>query len=160
SGRMVDTLINYETVKTYAREEYERKRYAAIADEWVERAVKNQRALSGLHIGQSAIIAGGLAAVMLLAGEETVRGAMTVGALVLVNAYVLQICLPLNALGFVFREAKDALVNTEVLFRLLGQAPEIQDRPDAMPLGVRGGTVTFEHVDFAYEPGRQILYDV
>jgi ATP-binding cassette subfamily B protein len=160
AGRMVDSLINYETVKTYAREDYERKRYAAIADEWVERAVANQRALSVLHIGQSAIIAAGVAAVMLLAGEETVRGAMTVGDLVLVNAYVIQICMPLNALGFVFREAKDALVNTEVLFKLLRQTPEIHDRPDAVPLAVRAGAVDFEHVDFGYEAGRQILYDV
>ncbi|MFL6664893.1 MAG: ABC transporter transmembrane domain-containing protein [Rhizobacter sp.] len=160
SGRMVDSLINYETVKTYAREDYERRRYAAITDQWVDRAVSNQRALSVLHVGQGAIIAAGVAAVMLLAGEETVRGAMTVGDLVLVNAYVIQICLPLNALGFVFREAKDALVNTETLFALLRQTPEIDDRPDAMPLTVRGGAVAFEHVDFAYEPGRQILYDV
>jgi ATP-binding cassette, subfamily B, bacterial len=160
SGRMVDSLINYETVKTYAREDFERRRYATISDEWVERAVSNQRALSVLHIGQSAIIAAGVAAVMLLAGQETVRGAMTVGDLVLVNAYVIQICMPLNALGFVFREAKDALVNTEILFSLLRTSPEIQDRPDTPPLAVKGGAVAFEHVDFAYEAGRQILYDV
>ncbi|WP_280155608.1 ABC transporter transmembrane domain-containing protein [Piscinibacter sp. XHJ-5] len=160
SGRMVDSLINYETVKTYAREDFERGRYGTIAGEWVERAVANQRALSMLHVGQSAIIAAGVAAVMLLAGQETVRGAMTVGDLVLVNAYVIQICLPLNALGFVFREAKDAMVNTETLFALLGQSPEIQDRADSLPLAVKGGSVSFEHVDFAYEAGRQILYDV
>ncbi|HEV7915635.1 MAG TPA: ABC transporter ATP-binding protein/permease, partial [Albitalea sp.] len=160
SGRMVDSLINYETVKTCAREEFERRRYAAITDEWVERAVRNQHALSMLHIGQSAIIAAGVASVMLLAGQETMRGAMTVGDLVLVNAYVIQICLPLNALGFVFREAKDALVNTETLFALLRQVPEIQDRPDSLPLLMKGGAVAFEHVDFSYEAGRQILYDV
>lgn len=160
SGRMVDTLINYETVKTHAREEFERKRYGAIAAEWVERAVSNQRALSMLHIGQSAIIAGGVAAVMLLAGQETVRGAMTVGDLVLVNAYVIQICLPLNALGFVFREAKDALVNTETLFALLRQTPEIEDRPDTPALVIKGCSIAFENVEFAYEHGRQILFDV
>ncbi|HEX6704576.1 MAG TPA: ABC transporter transmembrane domain-containing protein [Albitalea sp.] len=160
SGRLVDSLINYETVKTYAREAFERRRYASITDEWVERAVRNQRALSALHIGQSAIIAAGVAAVMLLAGQETVRGAMTVGDLVLVNAYVIQICLPLNALGFVFREAKDALINTELLFSLLREAPEIEDRPDSLPLAAKGGALRFEHVDFAYEAGRQILYDV
>ena len=160
SGRMVDTLINYETVKTHAREEFERSRYAAITAEWVERAVSNQRALSTLHIGQSAIIATGVAAVMLLAGQETVRGVMSVGDLVLVNAYVIQICLPLNALGFVFREAKDALVNTETLFELLRQSPEIQDRPASPALAVKGGAVAFENVDFAYESGRQILFDV
>ena len=160
SGRMVDTLINYETVKAHAREEFERGKYAAIAAEWVERAASNQRALSTLHIGQSAIIAAGVAAVMLLAGQETVRGAMTVGDLVLVNAYVIQICLPLNALGFVFREAKDALVNTEALFALLRQSPEIQDRSDTPVLAVKGGAVAFENVDFSYEAGRQVLFDV
>jgi ATP-binding cassette subfamily B protein len=160
SGRMVDTLINYETVKTHAREGFERTRYEAIAVEWVERAVNNQRALSTLHIGQSAIIATGVAAVMLLAGQETMRGAMTVGDLVLVNAYVIQICLPLNALGFVFREAKDALINTETLFGLLHQTPEIEDRSDMPALTVKGGAVAFENVTFAYEPGRQILFDV
>lgn len=160
SGRMVDSLINYETVKTYAREEYERKRYGTISREWVERAVSNQRALSVLHIGQSAIIAAGVAAVMLLAGQQTLRGIMTVGDLVLVNAYVIQVCMPLNTLGFVFREAKDALVNTETLFSLLRQTPDIDDRPEALPLAVQGAAVSFEHVDFAYEAGRQILYDV
>ncbi len=160
NGRMVDSLINYETVKTYAREDFERRRYAEICAQWVENHVGNQRALSLLHIGQSAIIATGVAAVMLLAGQETARGAMTVGDLVLVNTYVIQICLPLNALGFVFRQARDALVNTENLFALLGQRAEIADRPNAPPLEARGGAVRFEHVSFGYEPGRQILDDV
>jgi ATP-binding cassette subfamily B protein len=160
NGRLVDTLLNYETVKTYARENFERDRYLAICDQWVSSSIQNQRALSVLHISQSAVIAAGVAAVMLLAGQQTVRGAMTVGDLVLVNAYVIQICLPLNALGFVFREARDALVNTEKLFDLLAQQPEIVDRADTPPLAVQGGTVSFENVDFGYEPGRQILYDV
>src|SRR4029450_1733868 len=123
SGRMVDSLINYETVKTYAREEVERRRYAGVLDAWVEHSVQNQKALSTLHVGQSAIIAGGVASVMLLAGEQTGHGVGAVGDLVLVNSYVIQICLPLNALGFVFREARDALVNTEKLFALLNQRP-------------------------------------
>src|SRR5207248_2193457 len=97
---------------------------------------------------------------MLLAGEQTVRGTMTVGDLVLVNSYILQICLPLNALGFVFCEARDALVNTEKLFALLDQKAEIEDRPDAAPLAVQRGEVVFERVDFSYEPGRQILQDL
>jgi ATP-binding cassette subfamily B protein len=160
NGRMVDSLINYEMVKTYAREEFERKRYAGVLAQWLEGSVHNQRALSTLHIGQSAIIAAGVAAVMLLAGEQTVRGTMTVGDLVMVNSYIIQICLPLNALGFVFREARDALVNTEKLFMLLEQKPEIEDRPDSAPLHVERGEVVFDHVDFSYEPGRQILQDV
>jgi ATP-binding cassette subfamily B protein len=158
NGRLVDSLLNYETVKTYAREDYERSRYAAICDEWVKGSVHNQRALSGLHISQSAIIAGGVAAVMMLAAEQTVRGVMTVGDLVLVNAYVIQICLPLNALGFVFREASDALVNTEKLFTLLDQRPDIEDKPGTPPLQVKEGVVSFENIDFSYETGRQVLY--
>ncbi|HSN32647.1 MAG TPA: ABC transporter transmembrane domain-containing protein [Ideonella sp.] len=160
SGRLVDSLLNYETVKTYAREGYERERYAGVLAQWVEGGVANQRALSALHVGQSAIIAFGVAAVMLLAAEQTARGAMTVGDLVLVNNYIIQICLPLNALGFVFREAKDALVNTEKLFALLDVRAEIEDAPAAPALVVRGGAVVFDHVDFGYEPGRQILFDV
>ena len=160
TGRLVDGLINYETVKTYAREDFERRRYGALTADWVENSVANQRALSLLHIGQSAIIAGGVAAVMLLAGDLTVRGQMTVGDLVLVNAYVIQICLPLNALGFVFREAKDALVNAENLFALLEQKSDVADTPGSAPLVVHAGAIAFENVDFGYEHGRQILYDV
>ncbi len=158
NGRLVDSLLNYETVKTYAREDYERSRYAAICEQWVQGAVSNQKALSGLHISQSGIIAGGVAAVMMLAAEQTVRGVMTVGDLVLVNAYLIQICLPLNALGFVFREASDALVNTEKLFGLLDQRPDIEDTPDTPALAVHQGVVSFEQIDFSYEAGRQVLY--
>lgn len=159
-GRMVDGLLNYEAIKLHAREDDERARYAHVLRDWVEFSVTNQRSLSALHIGQSAIIAVGVALVMLLAGEQTVRGSLTVGDLVLVNAYVIQICLPLNALGFVFREARDAVVNTEKLLGLLDERPEIEDKPGCPPLKVQGGDVVFEHVDFAYEPGRPILQDV
>jgi ATP-binding cassette subfamily B protein len=159
-GRMVDSLLNYETVKTYAREGFERERYAQLTGEWVDNSVSNQKALALLHIGQSAIIAFAVATVMLLAADETVRGAMTVGDLVLVNAYVIQICLPLNALGFVFREARDALVNTEKLFALLGQKIDIDEAPDAPPLQIAGGAVQFDDVEFGYEAGRPILQGV
>ncbi len=159
-GRMVDGLLNYELVKTYAREDFERQRYASVLSQWTEHSVNNQRALSMLHIGQGAIIAAGVSAMMLLAGEQTVRGILTVGDLVLVNAYVIQICLPLNTLGFVFRETRDALVNTENLLALLQQQPDIEDRPGSVPLQARHGEVVFEHVHFAYEPGRTILQDV
>ncbi|HEY0819143.1 MAG TPA: ABC transporter transmembrane domain-containing protein [Rhizobacter sp.] len=160
NGRLVDSLLNYETVKTHAREDDERQRYAAICLEWMRGSLSNQRSLSVLHITQSAVIAVGVAAVMLLAAQQTVQGVMTVGDLVLVNAYIIQICLPLNALGFVFREASDALVNTEKLFGLLAQRPDIQDAPGTPALAVRHGVVQFEHVDFSYEPGRQVLWDV
>ena len=159
-GQMIDGLLNYETVKLHAREDEERRRYAEVLKQWVEFGVVNQRTLSTLHIGQSAIIAAGVALMMLLAGEQTVRGVLTVGDLVLVNAYVIQICLPLNALGFVFREARDALVNTEKLLDLLEQRPDIEDRNNAPALRVQGGAVVFDHVDFAYEAGRPILQDI
>jgi ATP-binding cassette subfamily B protein len=160
NGRMVDALLNYETVRTHAREDFERTRYAAVLDQWVDGSVENQKALSTLHVGQSAIIAVGVALVMLLAGEQTARGTMTVGDLVLVNSYVIQICLPLNTLGFVFREANDALVNAETLFALLDVQPEIAERRDSAPRKLRGGALSFEHVDLSYEPGRQVLWDV
>ncbi len=159
-GRMVDSLLNYETVKAYAREDHERARYAAVLAAWVEGSLGNQRALSLLHVAQSAVIALGVAGVMLLAAEQTVRGTMSVGDLVLVNAYVIQVCLPLNALGFVFRETKDALVDTEALFDLLDQPSDLPDTSPLPPLDVHAGAVAFEDVAFSYEPGRQILYDV
>src|SRR5207253_516532 len=105
-------------------------------------------------------IACGVAAIMLLAGQEVVRGTMTVGDLVLVNAYVVQICLPLNALGFVFRQSRDAIVNAEKLFALLRQRPDMEEPPAAPPLVVREAEVRFERVSFGYEPSRQVLRDV
>lgn len=158
-GRLVDGLLNCETVTTYARQSFEAERHAAIQAQWIEASVLSQRTLSALHVGQSAIIAGGVASVMLLAGQYTLEGEMSVGDLILVNAYLIQLCLPLNTLGFVFRQAHDAMVDTERLFALLHRQPEIVDRPGAAPLALRGGSVAFEHVDFAYEPGRPILRD-
>ncbi|HET9652193.1 MAG TPA: ATP-binding cassette domain-containing protein, partial [Usitatibacter sp.] len=114
----------------------------------------------GLHIGQSAIIAAGVATVMLMAGHGVMRGTMTVGDLVLINAYVIQVCLPLNSLGFVFREASDALVKAERLFELLAQKPEIDESAAHPALDVGRGDVRFERVSFGYEPARQVLFEV
>lgn len=158
-GMRVDSLLNVETIKTHSRQAFEQQRFAAVQHEWLAASLLSQRALSALHIGQSAIIAGGVATVMLLAGQYTLEQRMSVGDLVLVNAYLIQLCLPLNTLGFVFRQALDALVDTERLLRLLRQTPEIQNAPQARPLRLAGGDVRFEHVDFAYEPGRPILRD-
>ncbi|WP_432757066.1 ABC transporter transmembrane domain-containing protein [Burkholderia cenocepacia] len=163
NSRVVDSLLNVDTVKYFAREDVERDRLDRVLDEWREAGVDNQYALSTLHIGQSACIGAGIAAVMLLAGQQVARGAMTIGDLVLINAYIIQISLPLNALGFVFREANDAMTNIERLFGLLdarGKPGEDGDAPGAQPLVVRGGAIEFEHVDFGYEPSRQILFDV
>ncbi|WP_235356217.1 ABC transporter transmembrane domain-containing protein [Burkholderia cenocepacia] len=163
NSRVVDSLLNVDTVKYFAREDVERNRLDRVLDAWREAGVDNQYALSTLHIGQSACIGAGIAAVMLLAGQQVARGAMTIGDLVLINAYIIQISLPLNALGFVFREANDAMTNIERLFGLLdarGKPGEDGDAPGAQPLVVRGGAIEFEHVDFGYEPSRQILFDV
>lgn len=163
NARVVDSLLNVDTVKYFAREDVERGRLERVLDAWREAGVDNQYALSTLHIGQSACIGAGIAAVMLLAGQHVARGTMTIGDLVLINAYIIQISLPLNALGFVFREANDAMTNVERLFGLLdarGKPGEESDAPGAQPLVVRGGAIEFEHVDFGYEPSRQILWDV
>ena len=159
-GRLVDSLLNYEAVKAHGAEDLEARRYAGLLGDWVNAGLANQRALSALHVGQSGIIAAGVASVMLLAGNGVLAGAMSVGDLVLVNAYVIQICLPLNALGFVFRQARDALVNVEKLGSLLAEKPEIEDRPGARPLVVTRGEVEFEGVGFAYESGRNVLFDL
>jgi ATP-binding cassette subfamily B protein len=160
NNRLVDSLINYETVKYFTNEKFEERRFRDILRDWIGVGLRNQRALSALHIGQSGVIAMGVGIVMLLAGYHVVQGSMTVGDLILINAYVIQICLPLNTLGFVFREAKDALINTEKLFALLRQKPEVDEAPAAVALSVTRGEVRFENVAFSYEPGRQILRDV
>ena len=160
NGRLVDSLLNHETVKYYTNESFEQRSFSTILDEWVDVGVKNQKALTRLHVGQSGVIAFGVAAVMLLATRNVIDGTMTVGDLVLVNAYLIQICLPLNSLGFVFRQARDAVVNAEKMLRLLDEKPEIEDSSAAPDLAVSQGEVRFEHVDFAYDPSRQILWDV
>jgi ATP-binding cassette, subfamily B, bacterial len=163
-GRLADSLINYETVKSFANESVETSRFRAIMQRWADAVFSNQKALFVLHVGQSAIIACGVASIMLLAGSAVFHQNMTVGDLVLINAYVLQVCLPLNTLGFVFREARDALVNTEKLFQLLHEKPDV-DEPPGMPAlklnnGELSAEVVFEHVSFSYDPARPILHDV
>lgn len=158
--RLADSLINYETVKVFTNEHVEEERFAGIMADWRGAAMRNQRALFVLHVGQSAIIGTGVAAIMLLAGHEVWRGVMTVGDLVLINAYVLQVCLPLNSLGFVYREARDAWVNVERLFALLRERPEIAVPPGLPDLPPGPGEVVFENVSFAYESGRPLLHDI
>jgi ATP-binding cassette subfamily B protein len=159
-SRLADSLINYDTVKYFTNETVEARRFEDIMRNWTEAAVANQKALFTLHVGQSAIIACGVAAVMLQAGSDVMAGRMTVGDLVLINAYVLQVCLPLNALGFVYREARDAWVNAERLFDILHERPEMEERPGIPTLAPGRGEVVFEHVSFSYEPSRPILRDV
>jgi ATP-binding cassette subfamily B protein len=159
-SQLADSLINYETIKYFANEAAEAERFREVMRHWMDAGIGNQRALFTLHVGQSALIAVGVAAIMLLAGQEVWRGGMSVGDLVLINAYALQVCLPLNALGFVYREAKDAMVNAERLFDLLRETPEVPDSPGLPRLQPGRGEVVFEHVGFGYDPARPILDDV
>jgi ATP-binding cassette subfamily B protein len=159
-GTLTDSLINYDTVKYFTSEHVEAHRFAEIMARWMEAGEGNQRALFTLHVGQSAIIAVGLAAIMVLAGEAVIERRMSVGDLVMINAFMLQVVLPLNQLGFVYREARDAWVNTERLFALLRETSEIPDDPTLPPLQPGPGEVVFEHVYFHYDPGRPILQDV
>ena len=159
-SRMADSLLNHEAVKFYTNESLEGRRFEQILGRWTDAAVFNQKALFFLHVGQSAIIAAGVAAVMVLAGYQVAGGALTVGDLILINAYVIQICMPLNSLGFVYRETHDALTHTETLFRLLRRKPELTESPALKPLQLRRGEVRFESVGFAYAPGRTVLSDL
>jgi ATP-binding cassette subfamily B protein len=159
-GQMADSLINYDTVKYFTNEELESRRFSAIMDRWLEAGAGNQRALFPRHVGQSAVIAVGVAAIMLLAGQAVMQHQMSVGDLVLINAYALQVCLPLNALGFVYREARDAWVNAERLFALLRETPEIPDPPGLPRLRASAGHVVFDRVSFHYDPERPVLSDV
>src|SRR5690606_27899185 len=137
-SRLADSLINTDTIKYFTNEAVESRRFRGIMRRWTDTAVRNQKALFILHAGQSANIGVGVGAIMLLAGDAVYRGEMTVGDLVLINAYVLQVCLPLNALGFAYREVKDALVNVERLFGLLREKPEIPLRTSQPSLEVKG----------------------
>src|SRR4051812_962506 len=158
--RAIDSLLNYETVKYFGNEEWEAKRYDESLQRWEHAAVKSQTSLSALNIGQSAIIAIAVTLIMWRATAGVVAGTMTIGDLVLVNAFMIQLYIPLNFLGVIYREIKQALADMERLFRLIEEHAEVEDRPGARPLALTGAAVRFEHVDFHYEPNRQILHDV
>ncbi|WP_051361711.1 ATP-binding cassette domain-containing protein [Solimonas soli] len=160
NGRIVDSLLNYETVKAFANERYESQRLDALLEERQSIALRTQHALSTLHVAQSTVIAAGVGAVMLYAGQRVAAGILTVGDLVLINSYILQVCLPLNSLGFVFRQAKDAMLDVERLLRLLRQPADVIERPGMPTLQVTRGEVRFEAVSFGYDAARQVLWDV
>jgi ABC-type transport system involved in Fe-S cluster assembly fused permease/ATPase subunit len=158
--RAIDSLLNYETVKYFGNEEYEAKRYDHNLENWQEAAIKNQTSLSLLNFGQGGIVAGGMMALLILASNGVVKGEMSIGDLVLINAYLLQLFMPLNFLGFVYREIKHSLADMEKMFNLLKNNPDVEDKPGAQPLQVSRGEVRFDHVDFSYNQNRQILHDV
>ncbi len=156
----VDSLLNYETVKYFGNEPHELRRYDHSLAAWEEAAVKSQTSLSALNVGQSGIIALGVTLIMVLAARGVVAGEMSIGDLVLVNALMLQLFIPLNFLGIVYSQLKHALADLRQMFDVLETEPEIRDAADARPLDVGDGEVRFEHVSFAYDPDRPILHDV
>jgi ATP-binding cassette, subfamily B, heavy metal transporter len=158
--KSVDSLLNYETVKYFANEAHEAERYDRALRGYEQAAVRSETTLALLNVGQGLIIAGGLIGVMILAAQGAAAGRMTVGDFVLVNAYLLQLYMPLNFLGVVYRNIKQSLTDLEQMMSLLKVAPEIEDRPGAPALAVRQGTLAFRHVDFRYDPRRAILSDV
>jgi len=156
----IDSLLNYETVKYFGNEAWEARRYDEHLQSWEKAAIRNQTSLATLNAGQSAIIAVGVTLLMLLAADKVVEGSMTLGDLVLINAFMLQLYMPLHFLGFVYREIKHSLADMERMFTLLDENKEIQDQPDAKNLDAQNATIRFSQVNFGYESNRQILFDV
>ncbi|MBI4292999.1 MAG: ABC transporter ATP-binding protein/permease [Betaproteobacteria bacterium] len=158
--RAVDSLINYETVKYFGNEAHEARRYDENLQRYEGAAVKSMTSLSMLNIGQSSIIAVGVTLVMWRATLGVVNGNMTLGDLVLVNAFMIQLYIPLSFLGVVYREIKQALADMERMFRLLSEDREIEDKPGAPALDARNAAIRFERVSFGYDRRRQILAEV
>ncbi|MCE1184996.1 MAG: ABC transporter ATP-binding protein/permease [Rhodocyclales bacterium] len=160
NSRAIDSLINFETVKYFNNEGFESRRYDADLQRWGEAQIRNQKSLSYLNMGQAAIIACGVTAMMWRAAVGVSEGRMTLGDLVLVNAFLIQLYMPLNFLGVLYREIRQALTDIERMFGLMGTACEVADRPDARELPRGPQAVAFAGVDFAYDPARPILHQV
>ncbi|WP_428481661.1 ABCB family ABC transporter ATP-binding protein/permease [Pyruvatibacter mobilis] len=158
--KAIDSLLNFETVKYFGNEAHEADRFDRSMARYEDAAVRSTKSLSWLNAGQAAIFAIGLSVLMGMAATGVANGTMTLGDFVLVNTMLIQLYQPLNLLGFVYREIKQALVDMETMFSLLGVGTEVEDKPGAAPLKVNGGEVRFENVFFAYDPARPILKDV
>ncbi len=158
--RAVDSLLNYETVKYFNNEEYEASKYDANLRDFESADVRTEVSLGLLNMGQSVIIAVAVTWLMVLASQGVVARELTVGDLVLVNGLLIQLYIPLNFLGMVYREIKQSLIDMDRMFRLLHEELEVEDKPGAPDLDSRNATVRFEHVGFSYDPRRQILNDV
>jgi ATP-binding cassette subfamily B protein len=158
--RAIDSLLNYETVKYFNNEEYEARRYDENLRSYEDAAARSEESLGLLNVGQSLIIAAAVTVLMLLAAEGVAAGTLTLGDLVLINALLIQLYIPLNFLGMVYREIKQARIDMDRMFRLLDENREIEDRPGAAPLPAGGATVRFDRVNFGYDARRQILHDV
>jgi len=155
--KAIDSLLNYETVKYFSAEEREAGRYDHAMARYEDASVRAYTSLAVLNAGQAVIFTVGLAAVMVMCAFEIRAGSKTVGDFVLINAMMIQLYQPLNFMGMVYREIKQAITDIELMFSILGREPEIQDEPDAPALRVSAGVIRFENVRFAYEPSRRIL---
>jgi ATP-binding cassette subfamily B protein len=155
--KAIDSLLNYETVKYFVAEEREAQRYDRTMARYEDASVKAYTSLAVLNAGQAALFTLGLTGAMVLCVAGIRAGTNTVGDFVMINAMMIQLYVPLNFMGMVYREIKQAVTDIEIMFAILGREPEIKDRPDAKPLEVRQGTIRFEDVRFAYDPERQIL---
>ena len=158
--RAIDSLLNYETVKYFGNESYEAHRYDANLQSYERAVVTSETSLGLLNAVQAAVIATAVALLMWRAAEGIVAGRLTLGDLVMVNALLIQLYIPLNFLGVMYREVKQALTDMERMFKLLSENREVEDRPGATALAVAGGAIRFEHVDFGYDANRRILHDV
>ncbi|MBS1270857.1 MAG: ATM1-type heavy metal exporter [Gammaproteobacteria bacterium] len=156
----VDSLINYETVKYFGNERWEAERFDKNLRTWEKASITNLVSLAFLNIGQGVIIGSGLTLLMVMAAREVVTGTITLGDFVMVNAFLIQLYIPLNFLGTIFREVKHTLTDMERMFGLMDAAPEVQDGERGGTLDTQDTSVRFEHVEFAYNHDRQILHDV
>ena len=160
SNQAIDSLVNYETVKYFNNETLELQRFDNTLAQWEEAAVKSQTSMSILNFGQSAIIGIGVTFIMFFAAAGVLNGTMSIGDLVMVNAFMLQLFLPLSTLGIVYRQIKYTLADMDMVFRLLDTAQEVTDCPNAPDLQITRGEIRFENVDFGYQPERPILRGV
>jgi ATP-binding cassette subfamily B protein len=158
--KAIDSLLNFETVKYFGNEDYEARRYDENLQKYRAAAIRSQNSLSVLNFGQQLIVATALILILYRATQGVAAGHMTLGDLVLVNTLMLQIYIPLNFLGVIYRELKQAVTDMDRMFHLLQTNREVADKPDAQPLAVHAGEVRLAHVDFGYEANRQILFDV
>lgn len=160
STRAVDSLLNYETVKYFTNEDYEARNYDKDLAFWEQARRKNRLSLFALNAGQAFIISAAMSAALILAAYDVRAERITLGDFVLINAFMMQIFMPLNFLGFVYREMKGSMTNIEKMFSLLGEKPRIEDKPNAPDLSVHAGEIEFQNVGFYYQPSRQILDEV
>ena len=159
STKAIDSLLNFETVKYFGNEEHEAQRYDRSMERYEKASIKTWISLAVLNSGQALVFSVGLTIAMLMSGAAVARGTMTVGDFVMINALMIQLYMPLNFIGSVYRDIKQGLIDVEEMFTLLEVNPDIEDRPGAVPLKPARGEIVFDHVAFAYEDGRPILRD-